>query len=295
MSGLREYRRDVIALLKDDYGVGDVTIVAGTNHPRLKFKYDGEEHTITLPNKVFGPTAFDMKRQDIRRLLGPPTTGRIELQHTVKEETMSVSEGDFDAPRVVPHNPDVKIWDGSVSALALSRDLTKTRLIFTIPAALSDDEFGWVGGLDIIMIDDESWEITANPNRKRPTFYHSSPNLRRAVTELVSAGGDRWASSPAQYMLTNGTILVHCPKASRKLLPPAVKPPVAVSPKPLPNENGVDENFNKQYARPRRTPTAMKTDRVKTTLDEIRRIEAETPYRLVKRAGKWVFVAPVIG
>jgi len=66
------YHRQVLDYLHDTYGVNDAKITHGGSHPKLIFTYNNKRCHVTLQRDDDRPTLFSMKRQDIRRLLGPP-------------------------------------------------------------------------------------------------------------------------------------------------------------------------------------------------------------------------------
>lgn len=278
--------REVLRYLREDYGVADAALANGTNHPRIEFTYAGERRTLTVHGpgdnhrSLGGNNLIHMKKQDIRRLLGPPPE-RATVDNKRKLEDMMPP---FNAPRIVsstgPVEPAQDIYHGHAAVY------TNGPMRFFVPTALAETFFDV--GMRAAPFGDCTWKISRDPLSKN----HVSRRLCRAGEHELNApvSTETFGISPVEYY-RNGDddILAYVPLATRMPLKkvklhargaveaPTAAPQSASAPVPAMQQLGSE------------------TDHMRECLAIIRRVEADTPFRLVrgKESGIWRFVASV--
>jgi len=305
------YHSDVLALLRDDYGVTDAKLDRGGSHPRVTFTYDGEPRHVTLNNKAFSPRAFDMKRQDIRRLLGDPPPRPTRERRTMEEmmsgfnplplQALNSSAGDLVTLKMKKEPSVVAQGRMAIYTMGVRFDIP-----LEVAYAFGATETTPIR-IAVVKNDQDLWTITTRTNgHKLPTMHYSYRSKRYEINHPDSADAVPCGLSPAEYLVESGVILVRCPLATRvPLAANAGKQKIHVRRKAVEaNDELVSNPEEKTAAEQLRpipnilitsTPTAFEAD-IRACLDALRRIEATTPYRLGRRKadGAWCFSAPRI-
>ena len=135
-------------------------------------------------------------------------------------------------------------------------------------------EFGHTGALLVTRIDDDTFQIAPHPDsgRKTPAFHHEGAKWKFTVETLLPNDAEIYGTSPAEMILVDGSIVARV--LERKSI------------KGVPSKAAAGS-----------AAVGLEAD-MRGALAAIRRVEAETPYRLVRvkddDGGHWAFSAPRI-
>jgi len=310
------YTRQVLTYLQNEYElkIGTEAIRHGSNHRYLAFDYAGRRHRITLQkDAVSGASSVEMKLRDIRRELGEPPKSppkqKRRLEDMVPKITQTVANSTF---------ADAVALTGTATAATkgvISNHESNKCIYFYLPKEIADC-------LDVDIkykvtrVDTDSWEIGPGGNSR----------LRPSGQRYVIAASS-WASGlagdlgyfndyPVEYVAVDGHLLVSI--IEKKPLRSPIKRNrrrkakieeqlnmviasevtyikeqdqsdiVVVEP-----EYRTEDAIHKVLTttKPDLCPTSQ-TYRMKSLLSELKKLEAEGPYRLIKiKGGKWKFWA----
>lgn len=108
----KSYHQQVIQYLNDNYrcnlGMNDIEV--GSKHPYVKFNYNGKTIRLTLNREETNRgLAFKLKQQDIRRVLGEPPTiidSFTKLEDERKKEVMQTAMKTIDSLGHMPEHID---------------------------------------------------------------------------------------------------------------------------------------------------------------------------------------------
>ena len=78
MTHFMKYHGGILDYRRKTYGVDDALIFNGAKHPRVRFTYAGKTLSLTVQSahSNLGRSTLEMKKRDIRKLLGEP--GKFE-------------------------------------------------------------------------------------------------------------------------------------------------------------------------------------------------------------------------
>ncbi len=286
------YHRQVLDYLADTYGVVDAKITHGGSHPKLTFTYNNKRCHVTLQRDANRPTLFNMKRQDLRRLLGPPPgEGLFPEQPTQKRSLdemtaeLQTKAGDLDQAVAIPAT-------APPASIVVMGKMCRyyDRLKFIAPGKIGRALKG--KAVNVTRESHDSWKISLlPPTRKTPQIrvHQGAWELEQSAPDL-SSGLEVFGPSPAEYLMIGDEVLV------RLLTDELV---------PLRRHYHLDKPATSattvavEAASPLLV-TGSELAQMHAVLVEIRRIEQFSLYRLVKLAGKdnnverWVFRAPLI-
>ena len=271
------YLRAITNYLRDTYGVRSFEVRPGGKHNKLVFEYGGKARRLTLAHERDNNRA-NLKRQDIHRMLGaPPTIPIITIKRGLDEMTTAVQARAAEPPSgPAPHA--ARTFSGRVALTVSPSKPDVSRLRVEIPPDLYAT-FGNVDrGVSIRRLDYDTFEVSPRPDRKRPRFTMSENGNYDCISEHAVPGPtppeERFGVSPAECVLVDGNIMVRVLER-RPIIVRSGRQPVL--PKVEVGHSGID-------------PAAV--------LAALRRVEAETPYRLVRvkddAGGHWAFQAPRI-
>lgn len=143
----------------------------------------------------------------------------------------------------------------------------------------------------------DMWELTASDNGPKWCRYGANEMvLQVGGTTLIKGYPNPFAKTPAEFHLTDNTLLVRLTEAPRYR---TTKPSVG---------DELIASMKEAVAHAKGEPTQVRETKVvvesapnyatelPVLLNAIRRVEATTPYRLVKskESGDWMFAAPII-
>lgn len=283
--------RAVRELLRHDYGVTDARIEGGGRHRALVFTSPtgGARVKTTWPNHPtrgdWGIT-LDVKTRDLRRLLGEPKIKETKsvttnaLANKVRTALPSLAaQLETPVPPPPPAEPELRALSGwRVSAYSYENG---TRLKFTFPTA----QRGSLGErVHVERLDKESWQLITRVDGRKLTPIGKDLMLTGAKNEfdIETAFG----RTPATALVNaDGSVTVHCPTAIRTPSKPHA-PRASLSP-PAAAETPATLTVA--------TTTVPTVAEIKACLAMIRRVEAETEYRLVKskELNDWLFVSRI--
>ncbi len=301
--------RPILDYLRDEYNVTDTSVIqnARGGHYKMTFRYRGEPRTVTLPSSPGDPNWIQIKKGDIRRLLGPPPPRyQTKQKRTLTDMTAQlVPLGDGPAPPLERQ--------GSVALRASNRALT-----FLVPPEVRS-AFVANGGesTHIEFHKPDAWTIRHGPGpRMHPNSaggmttggkayieFFGGPFPRQDATYTLTPTGDIRVKLLRPIIGTIPTVSKEEERAAREYfaeVPVDVK--IAVVPRERSISLGLPETTGAYAAykgspEPQPTPSSMESD-MRTILTLAREIEAKSPYRLahIKRGDDEVLVwrAPII-
>lgn len=268
-----DYQRDVRCYLWEAYGVG-ASLRHMTNHDRLEFEYPpGTARNLTLhrsPGKVKNSKLLvAIKKQDIRRLLGPPPHSVQQKEEIAMPQLVSIRPVADTISQELKAKPSV-VAMGRVACYAGGR------VKFHVPAEIATV----LAGVGLLVTRNGSdWEISKRPGYKTPAVHEFKPGFytieagNNMYSKALSSGYEPFAPTPAEFLLEGDVVLIrltHAPTSS-----PAVR-----------TKRHVVEALS--------APQGQNSD-LHQTLKMIADIECTTPYRLAKNTeGRWMFKAPTV-
>ena len=283
MTTINPIVREVRRFLRDEYGVTETELSqGGGGHPRLAFDYAGTPRKITLPNPGNDRgLAGNFKMQDIRRLLGPPTRSAAQRKKRrlddMMPEPVALSARPTHADMIHEREPD-RTYRGTIAVYTSN---PKKRYQRRLTIGIRDDlyqEFGHTGALLVTRIDNDTFQIAPHPDsgRKIPAFHHEGAIWKFAIETLLPNDTEPYGASPAEMILVDGSIVARV--LERK---------------------GVNKSIKGAPSKAAAGSAAVGLEAdMRGALAAIRRVEAETPYRLVRvkddEGGHWAFSAPRI-
>lgn len=287
MTTATDYHRRVAAYLRDEYGVADVEMLpAAGDHFRLRFTYAGREHALTLHGSraKLGGNALAMKRQDIRHLLGPPPPRAEARARRRLEDMMPTLEARSLEPLSSYPRPEPVTGAGTV-ALYRNGGAYPPALRFTLPPEAADR----FGTADPVTVGGRPGEwVVEHAAAGRSQIKHGANGWYLNRTDPALSGGVApFGAVPAEVEATAErlTIRTAWPPAAARVRKTRARPTsdtnihhAAGALEVAPVQPAVDEAF------------------IRDTLAAVRRVEAATPYRLVRlRDGAGIaFQAPRI-
>ncbi len=307
------YHQQVLDFLTDTYGVTDAEITHhGGPHPKLRFTYaDKKIHATLQRDRADDPSLFNMKRQDLRRLLGTPPGGDSLLLPAAKPkrtlETMTTDLNTAAALKTAPssaissammiQSSPMEQSNPPIPPVILGRFCCyKDRIKFIFPPQIAQTMKGQA--LQVRRLVGCNWRIESHPdkNRKVPQVNLHKVNWEFEVTDPeLRKGLPLLGPSPAEYMLDGNKVHVKLlldqtqplarqrREAVESITPASTKPAQPAS-AAFPDLTTGDVTLTQMHA----------------ALEELRRIERLSLYRLVKLAAKdeggerWAFRAPLI-
>lgn len=229
--------------------------MSGTRHPRIRFTYGGTEHQVTVASTPGDSDAVSIKMGDVRRMLNMNTNGN-GLDHTPE--------------RPAPAPPA----DDSTGGVAFYK---KNDVRFKVPKSM----IGAMSGrkFDILESGEYQWEIV--PGSKYSVRFMSGSHVICAAVD----GGALFGMTPAEYVTVDDHILV------RLLEPPRFKGEARAA---VPGEQQPPAEPRKRRSRVVVPAAKVPGDAdLQGLLDALRRMEADTPWRVLRVDGRLVFQARI--
>ena len=318
MTTIHEYRREVRDYLRTGYGVTDIEELHG-KHTKFRFAYNGR--TILLPlndrNGAGKSSASDMKLQDIRRMLGPPP---LDPDAAPERPRRTLDELMAEIPEATPLADPVEEAD-PVPSPEPRRDALPARvavypsnktLTMFLPERLVAEFYraGGPRGVKVDFVAPDLWTVRHSP-ADRPSFREEGDCQKLQVggaPTLERLGA--FKATPAECWLEGGCLRVrltevpHRYGAPVKVISPAEKAfsktiddldkmpgsepeggeatvPLAVPPAA---EDLVSTDSSHVLEDARNMPFAAIQAHLRSLLEQVRALEAETPWRLERDA-----------
>lgn len=290
-----ELHRDAVEFLRD-YGATDISVDQnGGKHPRLVFEFHGKRVSHPVSSSPSDMNAARVLIRSLKRRLGDPDASvESKTKKALNDMTPSVP-----TPPVPPavNSPAAGMRINTDGIYPAKRSVGRVakysrRLRFIVPYDICG-MFVHMGGCSLLT-GSSAWTICPNDARSTPALRtDKSTKIGKIIDFKVKDKETKFGATRAEFWVAQGVIHVECveplkqiDEAGRKGLGISRKHPSIVSaaitppaPEPI-------------AARPLTVPA----ERMRAVLAEIRKIEAETPYRLVKGkdTGTWAFSAPRI-
>lgn len=304
----QKHEREIVRWLRDTWPITDLKVAYGGKHPRISFTYGGKRRSCTISGtpRDFSTSIFQAKRQLAKMLGSPPQVERVER----KEIEMLAEPQAFNTPRVLPTKPESKavVARGSVALYTTtsSRHVPRQRL----EVKFSDDLYKALPtGARLMLKDDDiggdEWTFMVSPLGAKISQHSKQWGITRYSEDVKFS---TFGATPAEFLYENGTMLVRLaqkPKAVNEIRSFSQKrradilrrreQTAAPTPVSVPTAQPAETAPTPQPA----TSSAVNRALIQSTVSLIRRIEAETDYRLVKVRGsdgneRWSFRVPPI-
>lgn len=290
------YQREIADYLRDEYGATDVHLQGGGKHPRLCFRYLGAEQHVTIAQTPSDANAAVVKKGDVRRLLGSPPE-RPEKPRRKLEDMMPEPLSMRPALTVEPLNPAVR--PEHVSHLAAVGVGPEPQ---TYPGTLARYRDRWR-----LSVPTEVWRrFRSQPMSLqilkagggwllRPTTHGRAPKIsdsRKAnstIEHMIDFATPRvnegtYAATPAEFTVRGDDVYIRLIEAVRPLLRTAPTGPrkkrvsdVKVDAPPSAIEFPEPTRIGTQA-----TGQVHDTATLRSLLEQVRAVEAATPYRLTR-------------
>lgn len=297
------YHTRILDFLRADYGIDDAEITRrSSKHPKLLFTYLGKRCHVTLQrDNNDAPDLFNMKRQDIKRLLGTPPDMTLQSsqkrtldQMTADLQAKAPSPGEIGSNLPTQPSPPMlpKSAQGRVCRYA-------DRIKFMPPASLLSSFKG--KALTVRRLDGARWKIEPHPDptHKWPQIRFNHKQWGMEISRPTSLYEDLplFGASPASYQLVDGAFIVELDTS--KLAPRQSKTRQKAT---LPATGELPNNDGRTGPYLADAGGEVTHAQMHAALEEVRRIERLSLYRLVKLKGadeagggeRWVFRAPLV-
>lgn len=283
---MNEYHRTIISALRD-HGARDVRLVPGGRHPHVDFVFRDKSFNLAVHHNPPGHSdAAIIKVKELRTMLGEPDVAAPREARRLDDMTLSMSD---------------RATSNSLGGVAMYLDpAKKLRLRFFLPdeiATLIDERL-----VDIQRMSQDMWLVSITEKdigrRIRREGRKWQLNVGNAV-ELTRGYSTPFGVTPAEYAVVDGKIMIRLltdqirPIEARKQKQQisalhAVDPPIIRS-----EEAATSEDLPTTANGARWVESTMPDPRA--VLAAISKIEAATPYRLVKlKEVGWAWQAPTI-
>ena len=216
------YQDDIKSYLINNYQVKPV-LVTKSKHKFYEFDYNGKQYRIILNINNSGGTsnAYDMKCQDIRRILGKPPIINVKQssRRSLKEMTLELDQystnstgetqmklGDTLPEMVVDELSKIETKPNLEQVKVACYLKDKVRFIF--PNEVVSKYFGMGSGE--IEYHNNCWIITPNLNLKQPKFSNYGTNCK--AVEFFVEGSTIFGLSRTDTIYVDGKFLITCEK-----------------------------------------------------------------------------------
>ncbi len=306
---MNEYHRTIVDFLRG-HGARSVSLVTGGKHPHVDFRFRDKWFNLAVHRDGQGHTdAAIIKVKELRTLLGEADFPETAAARKLNDMTPTTNS---DALEIVM---------GAAALYRTSRD--GRRLRFYPPAEIAKHLLG--GGIDIGRISHDTWRLRYDPARDKPLLRidgRISQLDAGNADSLVRGYKDPFGVSPAEYHVIDGAVHV-------RLLTDQLKPVIAravrrskkvkstvdvsVTLTPVgaeipqsallisddePSVSSEEKRAAEDFFRPTTANGTCWVEPIdpRAVLAAISRIEATTPYRLIRLKDDkgWAWQAPMI-
>jgi len=273
-----EYRRGIERYLRDTYGVTAIESLPGTNHARLAFEYGGERRVLTLHRNQerTSTNILTMKKQDIRRLLGPPLVVEREIEMKTTPTVSAIYTPGLNAQRAAVSLATREKW---TVGIALYRNGSSGSLRFLLSLDLVN-AFG-PGKCVVEPLGPEDWKIVKSEMGIEPRKWIGSKDSVVTHTLVPIGNVEPFGRTEAEATIVDGVILVHLPVEGRAKMKVSQKGKRIVASTAQAPVQFADELH---VAHAAQAPVQF-ADELHVALEEIRRLQAKYPFcRLIKES-----------
>lgn len=291
------FHRDLVRWLRTTYPTAaNVRITQGGKHPRLTFTYQNQEHRVPIAGTPSDRRALSNQCRTLTRLLGAPEQTTTRQPRTLEELTMPLTQhtatnGHDRTPRVLPATQPQPTKPNSVEAqgyVVCHHSKSQKKLNFIIPKSLHKHLTS--ERMSVTQTED-MWELTSSAHGpKRCRYGANEMVLQVGAATLIKGYPKPFAKTPAEFILTDNTLLVRLTEAPRYRASSSVGTELIASMK---EAEGKPTQVRETKVVVETTPDYA--TELPVLLNAIRRVENTTPYRLVKskETGAWMFAAPI--
>ncbi len=294
-------QRAVLDLLRSEYGVTDARIEGGGKHMQLTFTAPQGAAKIktTWPRNPIGRdwgVTLDVKTKDLRRMLGGPIKKDLDarVDHPRKEpsvEATALADQIRDKlPSLAAQLAPEKLSSLAAQAVDLQGWMfacydNKNRSYLRVSFPKSDrDKVGQKSA--ITEVKSGIWRLSRSP--RGPGTHNYGPD--RLYVQWSVARMESFGYTPCEARVEGDAVVVHLPAPdSRKALDDRFRTKSPRAPAVAPPPTTAQAASLPKTASGARWIEPPTVDDIRAALATIRRIEAETPYRLVREGTAWVF------
>lgn len=320
MATMRKHVRELADYIRAGWDVTNIHVEqGGRTHAKLKFHRDDKEYSIVVGNPS-DHRAIKNCHAHLRKVLGEPASPepkRVRTMEDMMQEAVSgiVAEANHraeertSAPIEIKQNPEptTKSWEVRVSAYKTSNGSSDRRVVWFLFPRDVFNSHRWKK-MQIEKLDDEHWKLSPGgthgfveyENRARVTYMDNIEPFGSSIGEAVEddAGGF------LVYLAKQARVPVK-PRPDivpfRAITPPPFKAAVkatAATPPPKRTEEETPQAIPAPPtpATPAPPPSGIAGElRMRSILNNIREIEAMSPYRLTRlEDGRLLWRAPTI-
>jgi hypothetical protein len=318
---MNHHHTEVLDYIKANYAPTTIELRHGGDHPFIAFVVNGHSHRVTLQRDMSGASTMKMKIRDIHRLLGgPPERSTCPTKRRLEDmmpKPLAVLEDVW--PKDDNTRPTTTTYDIGVACYAAARPGAPPRPRFFLPSALVA-EFDNQLTYRVERIDDDTWKLTPDRTVLKPHLLPYGGEFVMDVGPDTSAAAHLFGRSPGEAIIVDGSIVARVyPEHKREVQKRAKRGSTilatsadaelavgdTVTDPDFPDgliiahintqQQGAPSLGTVSMAKEDTTDTAPTRAEIKACLEQLRRIERLTEFRLMrgKDSGQWAFAARI--
>lgn len=286
------YEKELTYFLHQEYQIRQtaITLIHKTNHDQMRFLYNGKPRLITIHRQVNGvgqTKILDLKKQDIRRLLGNPPVKPDKEKRSLEEMTTELQTKAIADPNIFKEIKHEQKHHAYIACYKHNKTASRMILKFVVPDFLVKPSF-----LDISMsinyYDDETWEIKKGNSLKDVKFR---PSDRKGYYHIFSHAIPRslktpFGISPAEIEIIDNSLIIYSRIGTRDAVRPHImaKQNKVLLTSRIPNKatNLKSKNAPEILITPSNIVLNNLTEQMKKILSDINHLENTSGYKLIK-------------
>jgi hypothetical protein len=310
---MNRHHTEVLDYIKANYAPTTIELRHGGDHPFIAFVVNGHPHRVTLQRDMSGASTMEMKIRDIHRLLGVPHTSPACPAKRRLEDMMPKPLAVLEDPKDDNTRPTTTTYDIGVACYAAAKPGGPSRPRFFLPSALVA-EFDNQLTYRVERVDDDTWKLTPDRTVLKPHLLPYGGEFVMDVGPDTSAAAHLFGRSPGEAIIVDGSIVARVyPERKREVMKRAKRGSatdgiplteigdiptsagVTSSAAPAREQQGAPSLGTVSMAKEDTTDTAPTRAEIKACLEQLRRIERLTEFRLMrgKDSGQWAFAARI--
>jgi hypothetical protein len=296
---MNPHHTEVLDYIKANYAPTTIELRHGGDHPFIAFVVNGHPHRVTLQRDMSGASTMEMKIRDIHRLLGVPHTSPACPAKRRLEDMMPKPLAVLEDPKDDNTRPTTTTYDIGVACYAAAKPGGPSRPRFFLPSALVA-EFDNQLTYRVERVDDDTWKLTPDRTVLKPHLLPYGGEFVMDVGPDTSAAAHLFGRSPGEAIIVDGSIVARVyPERKREVMKRAKRGSEAETQIVLNSPTTLaDDELHDAIERSVEAPpldTAPTRAEIKACLEQLRRIERLTEFRLMrgKDSGQWAFAARI--